>query len=69
MAFRALLLAWLAIGVVPRSAFGDAAKPQDATYDIVKYGKECARLIAEAPPFDGRVIRNMVTILYTARRR
>jgi len=27
------------------------------------------RRIAAAPPFNGRVVRNMVTVLYTARRR
>ena len=46
-ALAGALLLLLTSGVA-RAADGTA----DTEYDVVQYGKDCARLIAEAPPFD-----------------
>lgn len=53
-----LLAAALLLVACDVARAADAAA-EDASYDIVKYGKECAQLIAEAPPFsclDGEVV-------------
>ena len=62
------LLAALALGVALPIGRPDAARAADAPptsssaqsgYDIIQYGKDCAQLIAEAPPFnclDGDVV-------------
>ncbi|HUO11741.1 MAG TPA: methyltransferase domain-containing protein [Caulobacteraceae bacterium] len=41
------------------------ARPLDEQREVLAQ----LRAIAAAPPFNGRVVRNMVTVLYTARRR
>jgi hypothetical protein len=64
MLSRVLLLVVVALGGVPVIAVAKTATTQeqathDEPYDVVKYGKECAQLIAEAPPFsclDGEII-------------
>lgn len=51
---RALAVALVAMLLVP-----SAPRAADDAYDVVHYGKDCAKLIAEAPPFnclDGDVV-------------
>lgn len=47
-----------AVAATLATARADGAEPPQAdgqdAYDVVQYGKDCAKLIAEAPPFDCR---------------
>jgi hypothetical protein len=43
---------WLSLAVATALASSAMAVAADEPYDIVAYGRDCAKLIAEAPPFD-----------------